>query len=74
MNIPLGSTIINLDGKNVGTFGNIITRDGIAPFMFGQHSIKLLWHTAGYQVWQGDVDERDLAEYPQWFSRNLYSK
>lgn len=74
--IPSGSVIINLGGKNVGTFGNYITRRDGGPFKFGfgKREVRLIWGTDGFQVWQGDVDERDLAQYPEWFSRNAYSK
>lgn len=73
--IPMGSVIINFDGKNVGTFSTNIPRrdDGPVRFGFGQHELIFLWGTPGFQVWQGGVDERDLANYPEWFSRNAYS-
>jgi hypothetical protein len=68
MNIPMGSVVIDHRGKNLGTFANHIPRRNRGYFKFGPHRLLFMWETNGFQVWQGRVDERDLADYPQWFS------
>lgn len=68
LDIPMGSTVLNLRGKNLGSFANHIPRHNRGYFKFGQHRLLFLWETNGFQVWQGDVSERDLSDYPQWFS------
>ena len=64
----MGSVVINLRGKNLGTFANYIPRRNRGYFKFGKHRLLFMWETNGFQVWQGDVDERDLSDYPQWFN------
>lgn len=65
--IPIGSVIINMDGKNIGTFANHIPRRTHGAFWFADKVINVVFTWTGFQVWQGDVDERDLVQYPQWF-------
>ncbi len=69
--IPMGSVVLDLRGKNLGKFKYDIPRHNRGYFKFGPHRLLFMWETNGFQVWQGKVDERILADYPQWFSTAL---
>ena len=64
----MGSTVLSSTGKNVGKFKWDIDQRFPGLFKFGNYRITLIFETDGFQVWQGDVDERSLAEYPQYFT------
>ena len=67
--IPIGSVVIDLNGKNIATFANHIPRRKDAgAFTVAGHDLWPVYRTDGFQVWRGDVDERGLAQYPQWFN------
>ena len=67
LEIYMGSTVLSSNGKNVGSFKWPMSQRYPGLFKFGNYKLTLIFETDNFQVWQGDVDERVLAKYPQFF-------